>query len=152
MIHDYNDYGWHKVPNICLGTWGPHNHVLRVFIPELYKPDHPYNRLTQSRQTIFYEKGLCPAVASLLYIEALEWPATYNDKFWHAWGRNGQLCSVTKTIPSPVVPHLANAIREAFRNSDIPWHHGLVVLHQIRGVKHSTSHSPIRHEAKLALR
>ncbi|PPR05563.1 hypothetical protein CVT26_008757, partial [Gymnopilus dilepis] len=142
----------HKVPNICLGTWGPHNHVLRVFIPELYEPDRPYNRLTQSQQTIFYEKGLRPAVANLLDIEALEWPATYSDEFWRARGRNGQLRFVTKTIPSPVVPHLANAIREAFRDSDIPWHHGLVVLHQIRGVKHSTSHSPTRHEAKLALR
>ena len=141
----------HKVPNICLGTWGPHNHLLRVFLPELYEPDRPYSRLTQAQQAIFYEKGLRPAIANLLDIEALEWPATYSDEFWRARGRNGQLRFGTKTIPSYVVPDLANAIRDAFRDNDLPWHNGLVVLHQIRGVKHATSHRPTRQDAKAAL-
>ncbi|PPQ80694.1 hypothetical protein CVT26_006697 [Gymnopilus dilepis] len=141
----------HKVPNICLGTWGPHNHLLRIYIPELYDADHPTNLLSQAQQRTFYEKGLRPAIADILDIESLEWPATYADEFWRARGRNGQLSFTTKTIPSAAVYDLANAIRNSLRRNDVPWHFGLVVLHQIRGVKHSSSHNLDRQSAKRAL-
>ncbi|KAF8881146.1 hypothetical protein CPB84DRAFT_1687319 [Gymnopilus junonius] len=141
----------HKVPNICLGTWGPHNHLLRVYIPELYDPDKPYNLLSQPQQKTFYEQGLRPAIVDILEIESLEWPSTYKDEFWRSRGQNGQLRFLTKVIPSDKVPHLANALRAAFRDNDLSWHHGLVILHQIRGVKHASSHRPAWRDAKAAI-
>ncbi|KDR65253.1 hypothetical protein GALMADRAFT_148842 [Galerina marginata CBS 339.88] len=141
----------HKVPNLCIGFWGPHNNLIRIYFPMLYVVEKPSALMSQDHQRTFYEKGFRPAIAKLLNIESLEWPATYDDEFWRARGRGGQLSFCTKVIPKESVPLLGDAIRDALRDNGVPWYEGLVFLHQIRGVKHATSHTDTRTGARAAL-
>jgi hypothetical protein len=104
--------------------------------------------MSQDQQKTFYEKGLRPAIAQLLSVEVLEWPSSYNDEFWRARGRSGQLRFSTRVVPKDVVPSLADAIRACLLANDVPWYEGLVILHQVRGVKHSSSHAPTAFDAR----
>lgn len=108
--------------------------------------------MSQEHQTTFFEKGLRPAIAQLLPVEVLEWPSSYRDEFWRATGRSGQLKFSTRIIPKDVVLSLADAIRACLLANDVPWYEGLVILHQVRGVKHSSSHSPTALDAAYQLR
>ena len=75
-------------------------------------------------------------------VEVLEWPSSYKDEFWHATGRNGQLRFSTRVVPKDVVPLLADTICASLLANGVPWHEGLVILHQVHGVKHLNSHAP----------
>lgn len=108
--------------------------------------------MSQEQQQTFYEQGLRPAIAELLPVEVLEWPSSYRDEFWRATGRNGQLRFSTRVVPKDVVPLLADAIRACLLANGVPWYEGLVILHQVRGVKHSSSHAPTASDARDQLR
>jgi len=47
-----------------------------------------------------------------------------------------------RIVPKDIVPHLADGICDCLEANDIPWYEGLVILHQVCGVKHSSSHAP----------
>jgi hypothetical protein len=129
----------HKVPNICLGKWGTHN-MLRAFIPGLYTEERR-PQLTQDEQRIFYEDGLLPAIEMLSPVSSTEWAPTYNDLMFAARRENGQLAFHTKVVPPAVVSELADQIRAHLEDNGHDWSRGIVILHQIRGVKESTMHS-----------
>ena len=133
------DIGIHKVPNICLGKWGTHN-MLRVFIPALYSEERR-PQLSQDEQRIFYEDGLLPAIQMLSPVSATEWAPTYKDLMFAARRENGQLSFHTKVVPPEVVSKLADQIRAHLEDNGHQWGHGLVILHQIRGVKESSMHA-----------
>lgn len=124
--------------------------MVRVLIPELYREGRS-QFLSQDEQRIFYEAGLRPAVERLQGDNAAEWPATYNDEMFRARGANGQLSFQTKVIADWLLPFLGDYIREALENNGYTWGTGLVFLHQIRGMKHSTSHSVNEESATKAL-
>ncbi|TFK62821.1 hypothetical protein BDN72DRAFT_902928 [Pluteus cervinus] len=142
----------HKIPNICLGKWGTHN-MIRVFFPELYndagRRQGPF--LSQEEQRIFYEQGLRPAIAELLGDKATEWPTTYQGELWRARARSGAFRFQTKVIPEWCLPVLAESIRDHLELNGVSWHHGIEFLHQIRGVKHATTHAVDEESAVSAL-
>jgi len=129
----------HKVPNVCIAKWGTHN-VVRVLFPELGKVKNSPS-LSRDEHQIFYEKGLRPAIQELLGDLSAEWPATYNDEMFRARGRNGQLSFQTKVVSAWHVPFLSALLRHHLDLNNVSWAKGLVFLHQIRGVKHSSFHS-----------
>ncbi|RDB15070.1 hypothetical protein Hypma_005467 [Hypsizygus marmoreus] len=135
----------HTIPNCCIGKWGTHN-TLRVLIPELHHDQRSSQSLSQDELRIFYEKGLRPAVQQLLGDQAAEWPATYADEMFRARGRNGQLSFQTKVIPEWHLSELGDCIRACLAQNGCSWGNGMVFLHQIRGVKHSSSHN-LDHDA-----
>jgi hypothetical protein len=108
--------------------------------------------MTQEQQKVFYEQGLRPAIAEILSIEVQEWPSSYRDEFWRATGRNGQLRFSTRVVPKDRIHLLADAIRACLLANGVPWHDGLVILHQVRGVKHASSHAPTAFDARDQLR
>ncbi|KAF9455548.1 hypothetical protein BDZ94DRAFT_1277936 [Collybia nuda] len=70
---------------------------------------------------------------------------------FRARGQNGQLSFCTKIVAQWLVPELGDAIRLSLAENGCSWGTGLVFLHQIRGVKHSSSHTPNFRSAEAAL-
>ncbi|KAF9459638.1 hypothetical protein BDZ94DRAFT_1171312 [Collybia nuda] len=128
----------HKIPNACLATWDVHN-VIYILIPDIYRKDRS-SFLTQEEYRILYEDGIRPAIESLSPETVAEWPANYHDELFRARRRNGQLALTSKMLAEWHVRHLGDSIREALARNGSTWGTGLVFLHQIRGVKHSTIH------------
>lgn len=120
-------------------------------IPELYDPDRSSSRLTQAEAATLYELGTRPAIVHLCPTPANEWPANYPDEMWRARGHNGQLAFGGKLVPEWHVRDLADAMRESFTTNESLWGTGLVFIHQIRGVKHSTTHRPDAESAAAAM-
>ncbi|CAA7271230.1 unnamed protein product [Cyclocybe aegerita] len=129
----------HKIPNLAIGKWDTHN-LIRVVFPALYGGDRLGSHLSQLEQTIFYEKGLRPAVVALIGNRAADWPPTYADEMFRARGHNGQLSLGTRVLPRWEVPSLGSAIRRALKDNGVLWGEGMKILHQIRGVKNSSTH------------
>lgn len=107
--------------------------------------------LTQEEQKIFYEKGFRPAVVELLGPSAADWPPNYESEMFRARGHNGQLSFMSKMLPEWHVRGLGNTIREHLHNNGVSWGEGLVFLHQIRGVKNSSQHTPYEGDSECAL-
>lgn len=124
--------------------------MIRVLIPDLYN-ERRSQFLSQDEQRIFYEAGLRPAIERLQLERAAEWPATYNDEMFRARGVNGQLSFQTKIVPDWLLRELGDYLRESLEENGYSWGEGLVFLHQIRGVKHSTTHSTTARAASEAL-
>lgn len=120
-------------------------------IPEIYNPDRLSSRLTQAEAATLYELGTRPAVVHLCPTPANEWPANYPDEMWRARGHNGQLAFGGKIIPEWLVGNLADAMRASFTANKSLWGTGLIFIHQIRGVKDSTTHSPDADSAAAAM-
>ncbi|KAF8950009.1 hypothetical protein BDZ97DRAFT_1771900, partial [Flammula alnicola] len=139
----------HRIPNLCVAKWGTHN-MIRALLPGLYDKERKSPFLSQHELAVFYEKGLRPAVEVLLESGAAEWPPTYTAEMFRARGKNGTLSFQTKTMPKWHVKRLGDEIRRALSENDIPWGAGLVFLHQIRGVKTSNVHTPVRAAATTA--
>ena len=100
---------------------------------------------------MFYEKGLHLAIEQILHDLSAKWPATYSDKMFHAHGHNGQLSFQTKSIPQWDVYCLEDTIHHHLDLNDSFWARGLVFLHEIHGVNHSSFHSSNTHSADMAL-
>ncbi|KAG6906448.1 hypothetical protein DXG01_013908 [Tephrocybe rancida] len=139
----------HKIPNLCIGKWGTHN-MIRVLLPELYNEQRsPF--LTQQEQITFYEKCLLPSVQKLTPNQASEWPPNYASEFFRAQNRRGQLSFTSKFFRAEEVPNLGTTLRESLAENGLTWGTGLIFLIQVRGVKHSTSHSLYSNNAEPAL-
>lgn len=124
--------------------------MIRVLLPDLCE-DGRSVYLTQEEQKIFYEKGFRPAVVDLLGASAADWPPDYESEMTRARSHNGQLSFMTKILPEWHVNLLGDKIREHLRANDLSWGEGLVFLHQIRGVKNSSQHTPQEEEGDVAL-
>lgn len=107
--------------------------------------------LTQEEQRIFYEQGFRPAVVELLGASASDWPPTYDSEMFRARGHNGQLTFMSKMLPEWHVNLLGDKIRECLHRNEVSWGEGLVFLHQIRGVKNSSQHTPLHDDGEIAL-
>jgi hypothetical protein len=68
-----------------------------------------------------------------------------------ARGKDGTFSFQTKTLAGWHVGSLGNRIRRALTKNHVPWAEGLVFLHQIRGVKSSSGHTPNREAAIASL-
>lgn len=131
----------HRIPNICLAKSDTHSSII-MLLPELYSEDRKSPYLTQDELETIYDLGTRPAIEELSPGTVAEWPAKYRDEMFRARGSNGQLAFASKMLPAWLVGHLGDRIRAALARNGSTWGTGLVFLHQIRGVKHSTSHSP----------
>lgn len=144
----------HKVPNICLGKASDHS-LIRVLLPGLYSPNRTSSVLTQAEQADFYESGFRPAMAWLFDANETpasinEWPNNYANEMWRARGLSGTLAFQTKTCPHYFASGIADNIRQCLRNAGhAQMAAGLLILHQIRGVKHVYIHQ-MTHEAAEA--
>jgi hypothetical protein len=90
--------------------------------------------------TIFYEKGLRPAVVELLGDQSAEWPPTYSGEMFRARGTTGKLSFQSKILPAWLTGSLGDTIRSKLAANGVPWGADLVFLHQIRGVKAGNGH------------
>jgi hypothetical protein len=124
--------------------------MIRVLFPALCA-DGRSSSLTQDEQRTFYELGFRPAVLEILGPSAADWPPDYESEMFRARGHNGQLSFVTKVLPGWLVNQLGEKIREHLSENDVSWGDGLVFLHQIRGVKNSSQHTPRREASKTSL-
>lgn len=55
-------------------------------------------------------------------------------------------------VPEWEVGELGNTIRQCLQDNGCDWADGILFLHQVRGVKHSSSHAPTEEHATSALR
>lgn len=124
--------------------------MIRVLFPALCE-DGRSSILKQEEQITFYEKGFRPAVFELLGASASDWPPDYESEMFRARGHNGQLSFMTKMLPEWHVRALGDKIREHLHNNNVPWGEGLVFLHQIRGVKTTSQHTPHENDSEVAL-
>lgn len=124
--------------------------MIRVLFPGLVAEERSVF-LTQEEQKIFYEKGFRPAVVDILGASASDWPPNYESEMFRARSHNGQLSFMTKMLPEWQVKFLGDKIREFLRMSEVSWGEGLVFLHQIRGVKNSSQHTPLDADGDVAL-
>lgn len=124
--------------------------MIRVLFPALVASGRSVF-LSQEEQTIFYEKGFRPAVADLLGASAADWPPNYESEMFRARAHNGQLSFMSKMLPEWHVNLLGDKIREFLRMNGVSWGEGLVFLHQIRGVKNSSQHTPLEVDGEVAL-
>jgi hypothetical protein len=124
--------------------------MIRVLFPGLVA-DGRSVYLTQEEQKTFYEKGFRPAVVDLLGDSAADWPPDYESEMFRARSHNGQLSFMSKMLPEWLVSLLGDKIREYLSMNEVSWGDGLVFLHQIRGVKNSSQHTPYEEDSKVAL-
>lgn len=113
-----------------------------MFLPELFSSDRKSPFLTQYELARLYENVLRPAAECVLDHQAAEWPATYQDEMFRARTRNGQLAFQTKIIPREMGDIWAERVVDFLKYSTNGWGNGVLFLHQLRGVKHSSTHSP----------
>jgi hypothetical protein len=124
--------------------------MIRVLFPGLVA-DGRSAFLTQEEQKIFYEKGFRPAVVDLLGASAADWPPDYKSEMFRARSHTGQLSFMTKMLPEWQVSFLGAKIRQYLHENEISWGEGIVFLHQIRGVKNSSQHTPVESVGDVAL-
>lgn len=101
--------------------------------------------------TDFYDLGLRPAAVQLLGSQADEWPSNYGTEIFRAQGQGGTYQFQSKLVSHWHVAELGETIRGCLEANGCLWGIGMVFLHQIRGVKASTSHSLERHASEQAL-
>jgi hypothetical protein len=127
--------------------------MIHLFFPSLWterRTSGPY--LTKEEKTLFYEKGLRPAIELLMPLSVDEWPATFQDELFRAKKTfGGGIAYQTKMIPAETVPLLVNQIREELTNNGIEWGGDIFVLHTIRGTKQASKHSKSGEAATIAL-
>jgi len=130
----------HKVPNIGIGTFGLRGSI-RAFFPGLYSENRPSSILTMEEKGLFYDHGLKPALQKLLQNKGSDLPPKFSNEIWRAKG-HGQagFGFQSRLIEGHHSWKLGSLIRRNLRHAEIPWHDGMVFLHQIRGVKSTTSH------------
>ena len=124
--------------------------MIRVLFPALCA-DGRSPSLTQEEQKTFYEQGFRPAVVDLLGASAADWPPDYESEMFRARGHGGKLSFITKVLPEWHVRDLGDKIRKYLSENDVSWGDGLVFLHQIRGVKNSSQHTPFQEDGEVAL-
>ncbi|KAG6816176.1 hypothetical protein H0H93_008466, partial [Arthromyces matolae] len=153
--------GFHRIPNFSFATFAT-RHELFFFFPNLYNPERAKNtkpwKLTDEERSIFYEKGVRPAIALLLGEEAAaEWPTSVANEEFRALRKRGGPAYSTKLIPYYAVPDLADTIRRILlRDPDvsqevIAWALPFVILHDIKGVKSVSRHQPLAAQSHEAL-
>jgi hypothetical protein len=92
------------------------------------------------RQAELYEKVIRPCAMMDQGTRRAEWPATFELASLLSRRQNGTLVQRTKLISSEGVPMFAlNILSLCDTNPDIPWARGAFFIHQIKGIKGSTS-------------
>ncbi|KAG6852703.1 hypothetical protein C0991_009719 [Blastosporella zonata] len=98
---------FHKIPNFEFAKFGGRHH-LHIFFPRLWdagrsESSKPY-LLHDRERAIWYERGMRPAIASLLgHHVASEWPATLEAEEIRARQAPGGLAWGRKTIPKEIL-------------------------------------------------
>ncbi len=128
----------HKIPNIGIGKWNIHS-LLRVLIPGLYVEGKGASISSEDLRK-FYECGLYPAARKLMNQRASDWPGTYRAEMIRAKGSKGKIATQTKMFPQHLVPLLGDALRDELVFNGVEWGDSIVFLHQVRGVKNTTTH------------
>lgn len=140
----------HKIPNIGFGRWKD-RHLLRILFPQLYSEDRSFSGLTKDECKIFYEHGLRPAVGNLSPKDVAEYPVTYDDELFRARNPSGTLSLQTRMIARDIVPGLVPEIEAQLLQAGALWGSGMLVLHELRGIKATTGHQATAFSAMLAL-
>jgi len=123
---------------------------MRAFIPGLYgqnlRPGEVQRRsptLTQEEQAIFYEKGMRPTLIDLLKSKGRDLPSTYGGEMWRAQPKNSRkLGFQSRPLTAIDSSRFGQLLRANLQRNGVPWHDGIVFLHQVRGVKFATGHEP----------
>ena len=68
-------------------------------------------------------------------------PPKYSNELWRAKGHGqGGFGFQSRLLEGFLSWFLGDLIRENLKRADVPWHDGIIFLHQVRGVKSTTSH------------
>ncbi|PPQ97407.1 hypothetical protein CVT26_006809 [Gymnopilus dilepis] len=140
----------HTIPNICIGKFGVRTSIRILFIG-LYSKDRQSHYLSKEECNEFYEKGLLPTLIHFLGNRAGDLPATLELERFRAQNRSGHLAFGTRMLPDYAVDDFGNFLREALGSRGVEWAENLVFLHEIRGVKNATFHTPNEIAADTAL-
>ncbi|KAG6864738.1 hypothetical protein C0991_007445 [Blastosporella zonata] len=161
LNHDNYDahVEFHKIPNFEFAKFGARHH-LHIFFPRLWDAERSNSRkpylLHDRERAIWYERGMRPAIASLLGDHiASEWPATLEAEEVRARQARGNFAWGTKMIPADAVVDLADRIRRHLHYSNLTaedreWSTTFFILHTIRGAK-SISHHQVDEESSRHL-
>lgn len=139
----------HAVPNVLLGKFDG-QHMVRVFFPDLYDEDRPSVSLTQEELTMFYDKGIRPAVLLATPGSAHDWPSNHADEMFRARKLRHGFTVGSKIISKDDIHELSHHLQSCLANN-IPWGHNVVFGTQVRGVKGGTYHSMTEFQAGTAL-
>jgi hypothetical protein len=115
--------------------------MIHIFFPSLLNDARTRSHLSKEEKQIFYEKGLRPAVASLLPTDVSDWPATYDTELFRAQKRSGHMAYQTKMLPQWVLLSLVSTIRAKLARNSVDWGTTFFFTHTVRGTKDSTQHS-----------
>ncbi|TFK16556.1 hypothetical protein FA15DRAFT_761382 [Coprinopsis marcescibilis] len=140
----------HQIPNYCFAKWGI-RHSIRIFYPQLHNEDRRSHILTVSECATWYEKVVRPALSRLAPERSNNLPATYSAETFRSRTRNGMLFISGRTISDWDLQFLGDYMRELVTEHDIGWAQDFFFLHEIRGVKNSSVHTPNVTAATAAL-
>jgi hypothetical protein len=144
----------HKVPNVCLATFGT-RHMVRVFFPHLYgAPEAPEStRLSKTQQAQFYDLAIRKAVLEVCSDAASDWPISYQDEMFRAKKMGPGFAWGTKPVGSLDVEEFGQALRRFCEGSGESWMKDIVFQVQIRGLKLATCHdaNPAQAQASFDL-
>jgi hypothetical protein len=107
-------------------------------------------RLSAEEQAELYEKGIRPAIVALGE-DATDWPATHRDELWRARRDNGGFAFRAVPLGEWCLPLFGDCLRENLEERGVNWAIGLKFMHQVRGVKGATRHSPQGNNPQAAL-
>ncbi|TFK17795.1 hypothetical protein FA15DRAFT_733086 [Coprinopsis marcescibilis] len=140
----------HQIPNYCFAKWGI-RHSIRIFYPRLHTEDRRSHILTVDECATWYEKVVRPALSRLAPERTNNLPATYSTETFRSRTRNGMLFISGRTISDWDLQYLGDYMRELVAENDMGWAEGFFFLHEIRGVKNSSVHTPSATAATTAL-
>jgi hypothetical protein len=124
---------------------------IRVLFVDLYSDDRQKNYVSKEECAEFYEKGLRPALVDLLPDRAADLPATLQQEMFRARNHSGNIAFGSRMIPDYAVEQLADSLRYHLVNNDVAWGRNIMFLHEIRGVKNTSFHTPTPVAADQAL-
>ena len=94
---------------------------------------------------------MLPTLIHFLGNRAGDLPATLELERFRAQNRSGHLAFGTRMLPDYAVEDFGDFLREALESRHVEWAENLVFLHEIRGVKNATFHTPNESAADTAL-
>ena len=107
-------------------------------------------QLSAEEQAELYEKGIRPAIVALGE-DATDWPATYQDELWRARRDKGGFAFRAVPLGEWCLPLFGDRLREELEERGVNWAFGFKFMHQVRGVKAATHHSPLGRNPQGAL-
>lgn len=100
----------HKIANVCIGQFDARSQV-RLFFPQVVSYDGP-PRLSQEDCALIYDKGIYPAVKSVVEGDISHWPLSYSVAQTQCRDVSGHWHFGTIDLPQYCLTEFAAAVRQ----------------------------------------